>query len=155
MRAFLISAALIGIAAAAPAQAGVFTDDLSRCMVEKSSDADKTELAQWMFAAMSKDPSLAKMANISQQDRDRLNKAAAGLFSRLLLVDCRAQTLAALKNEGTDAFGQAGRALGGAAANKLMSSPEGQAELGKLGDYIDKNAWEALGKEAGIKLDTK
>jgi hypothetical protein len=151
----MISVALMLFTAAQPTQAGVFTDDLSRCMVEKSSDADKTELARWMFAAMSKDPSLAKMANISQQDRDRLNKAAADLFSRLILVDCRPQTLAALKNEGTDAFGQAGRALGGAAANKLMSSPEGQAELGKLGDYVDKKAWEALGQEAGIKINTK
>jgi hypothetical protein len=137
------------------AGAGVFTDDMARCMVEKSSDADKTELAQWMFAAMSKDPSLAKMANIGQQDRDRLNKAAAGLFSRLILVDCRTQTVAALKNEGTSAFGQAGRVLGGSAAQRLMSSPEGEAELGKLDDFMDKKAWEALGQEAGIKVDAK
>lgn len=140
---------------AAPASAGVFTDDLSRCIVEKSSDADKVQLGRWMFAAMSRDPSLTKMANITQQERDTLNKATANLFSRLLLVDCRTQTVAALKNEGTDAFGQAGRALGGAAARKLMSSPEGEAELSKLGDYVDKKAWQALAKEAGIKVDDK
>ena len=152
MRNVLICGALTGLWVAAPAQAGVFIDDMSRCMVEKSSDADKTELAQWMFAAMAKDPTLAKMSNITQQDRDKLNKATAELFSRLMLVDCRPQTIAALKNEGTDAFGQAGRVLGAAAAHKLMSSPEGEAELNKLGDYVDKKAWEALGKEAGVKL---
>jgi hypothetical protein len=36
-----------------------------------------------------------------------------------------------------------------------MSSPEGEAELGKLDDFMDKKAWEALGKEAGIKVDAK
>jgi hypothetical protein len=141
--------------ASSSAEAGVFTDDMGRCMVEKSSDADKTELARWMFAAMSKDPSLAKMANITQQDRDKLNKETAQLFSRLMLVDCRAQTIAALKNEGTSAFGQAGRVLGGSAAQRLMSSPESEAELGKLDDFVDKKAWEALAKEAGIKVDDK
>src|SRR3954467_15964403 len=116
-------------------QAGVFTADLARCMVEKSSDADKTLLARWMFAAMSKDPALINMANIKQQDRDKLNKGTADLFARLMLMDCRPQAVAALKNEGSDAFGEAGRVLGQSAAQKLLSSSEGQAELGKLGDY--------------------
>jgi hypothetical protein len=154
MRLFVTSAALV-CAVSSSAQGGVFTDDLGRCMVEKSTDADKTQLARWMFAAMSKDPALAKMANISQQDRDRLNKGTADLFGRLMLVDCRAQAVAALKNEGTSAFGQAGQVLGASAAHKLMSSPEGEAELNKLGDYVDKKAWEALGKEAGVTIEAK
>jgi hypothetical protein len=154
MRFVVIFAALI-CALSSSAEEGVFTDDLGRCMVEKSTDADKTQLARWMFAAMSKDPALAKMANITEADRDKLNKGTADLFSRLMLVDCRPQAIAAAKNEGTSAFGQAGQALGAAAAHKLMSSPEGEAELGKLGDYIDKKAWEAFGKEAGISIKDK
>jgi hypothetical protein len=154
MRFVVISAALF-CALSSSAEAGVFTDDLGRCMVEKSTDADKTQLARWMFAAMSKDPSLSKMANITQADRDKLNKGAADLFSRLMLLDCRLQAVAAVKNEGTSAFGQAGQVLGAAAAHKLMSSPEGEAELGKLDDYIDKKAWEAFGKEAGVTIKDK
>lgn len=136
-------------------EAGVFTDDLSRCMVQKATDADKIQLARWMFAAMSKDPSLVDMAKISQQERDRLNKGTADLFGRLVLTECRPQAIAALKNEGGEAFGEAGRVLGQAAAQKLMSSPEGQAELGKLGDYVDEKAWAALAKEAGISAKAK
>ncbi len=152
---FAVISAVFLCALSSSAEAGVFTDDLGRCMVEKSTDADKTQLARWMFAAMSKDPSLAKMANITQADRDKLNKGTADLFSRLMLVDCRQQAIAAVKNEGTSAFGQGGQVLGAAAAHKLMSSPEGEAELSKLDDYIDKKAWEAFGKEAGVTIKDK
>ena len=138
-----------------PAHAGVFTDDLSRCMVEKTSDSDKVQLSRWMFAAMSKDPSLSSMINISQADRDKLNKATADLFGRLMLKDCRSQTLAALKNEGPSAIGQAGQVLGSAAAHKLLSSPEADAELDKMAEYGDKEGFVALAKEAGITVPDK
>jgi hypothetical protein len=155
MRFVILAITVAATVTSSAAEAGVLTDDLARCMVEKSSDADKTQLARWMFAAMSKDPSLANMANITQVDRDRLNKGTADLFSRLMLVDCRKQAVAALKNEGTDAFGEAGKVLGAAAAQKLMSSPEGQGELGKLSDYMDEKAWTALANEAGVTLKDK
>lgn len=124
-------------------------------MIERTSDADKTQLMRWMFAAVTKDPALAPMTNITQSERDKINKGTAELYGRLILVDCRTQTVAAIKNEGAEALGASGNALGQAAAHKLMSSPEGQQELSKFSDYFDKKGWEALGKEAGVKVDEK
>lgn len=138
------------LAAAVPANAGVFTDDLSRCVVQKTSDADRTLLVKWMFAAVTKNPALAGMASLSQADRDKLNTQAADLYDRIILTDCRAQTVAALKNEGVEALGQAGKVLGGAAARQLMGSPEVSAEMEKIGNGVDKSRWKALADEAGI-----
>jgi hypothetical protein len=35
-----------------PALAGIYTDDLSRCLVEKTTTEDKTTLVQWMLKIM-------------------------------------------------------------------------------------------------------
>src|SRR5438105_10172776 len=104
MHFFRVSAALFCVVAASPAIGGVFTDDLSRCIVEKSSDADKAEMMRWMFAAFAKAPALSGMVSINQQQRDKLNKSMADIYSRLILVDCRSQAVAALKNEGENAL---------------------------------------------------
>ena len=154
MRYFIIPAFLLGLASA-NASAGVFTDDLSRCTIQKTSDADKTDLMRWMFASATRDPALASMTTLTQAQRDEINKTMAGIYNRLILVDCRAEAIAAIKNEGFQAFGESGRALGAAAANKLMSSPAGQEELSKWVEFMDKKGWEALGTEAGVKIENK
>jgi hypothetical protein len=138
------------LASAAPANAGVFTDDLSRCVVQKTTDADRTLLVKWMFAAVTKNPALSGMASLSPADREKLNAGVANLYDRIILTDCRSQAVAALKNEGVDALGQAGQVLGGAAARQLMGSPEVSAEMGKMDSGIDKQRWKALADEAGV-----
>jgi hypothetical protein len=141
---------LLILACAAPADAGVFTDDLSRCVVQKTTDADRTLLVKWMFAAVTKNPALSGMASLSQADCDKLNAGAAALYDRIILTECRSQTIAALKNEGVESLGQAGQVLGGAAARQLMGSPEVSAEIEKMGSGIEKERWKALAAEAGL-----
>ena len=153
MRLCRLAAILLG--ASAPAQAGVFTDDLSRCLVEKSSDADRTAFMRWMFAALTRDPALADLAQVSEARRDRINRTAADIYGRLIFLDCRPEAVAALKNEGLNALGPAGQALGGAAARRLLGSPAGQAELRKFGELTDPQKWEALVREAGISAADK
>jgi hypothetical protein len=150
-------AVLIGLLSclSAGAQAGVFTDDLSRCLVAKTSEADRTILMRWFFAAMSMSPSIADLAQINQAKLDLINKDAADLYSRLLLVDCRRETVAALKNEGVESLGEAGQVLGATAARGLMNTPGARAELSKFGDLEDKAKWKALAEEAGVKLEDK
>lgn len=132
--------------------AGVFTDDLSRCIIGKTSDADKVELMRWMFSSVTRDPALASMTTLTQAERDKINKSTAQLYDRLILVDCRSAAIAAIKNEGIEALHESGKALGAAAATKMFSSPAGQAELEKYSDFMDKEGWQALGAEAGVKL---
>jgi hypothetical protein len=103
-----------------------------------------------MFAAVTKNPALSGMASLSQADRDKLNAGAAALYDRIILTECRSQTIAALKNEGVESLGQAGQVLGGAAARQLMGSPEVSAEIEKMGSGIEKERWKALAAEAGL-----
>lgn len=154
MRYSAITMILLGCVSAS-AHGGVFTDDLSRCLVAKTSDADRTTLMRWMFAAMSMSPAISDLAQVNQAKLDLINKKAADLYSRLLLVDCRHETVAALRNEGVQSLGEAGQVLGATAARGLMNSPEGRAELSKFGDLADKTQWKALGDEAGIKMEDK
>ena len=96
MRYSAITMILLGCVSAS-AHGGVFTDDLSRCLVAKTSDADRTTLMRWMFAAMSMSPAISDLAQVNQAKLDLINKKAADLYSRLLLVDCRHETVAALR----------------------------------------------------------
>ena len=155
MRFLTLAGVMFSAAASTSASAGVFTDDLSRCVIQKTTDSDKTQLVRWMFGAMTRNPDLASLANISQAQRDKINKGMADIYNRLILVDCRSEAIAAIKNEGIHSLFDSGQALGGAAANKMMSGPGNEAELGKWTDYMDKSGWTALAKEAGVDVKEK
>lgn len=52
-------------------QAGIYSDDLSRCLVA-SSDVQM----RWMFTAIALHPSARGLANVSQAEFDAANKAS-------------------------------------------------------------------------------
>lgn len=78
MKRFLAAMALL---CTTPAMAGIYTDDLSRCLVDKTSTEDKSVLVQWIFVAMAQHPSVVPLTKITPADVDRDNKAAGELFA--------------------------------------------------------------------------
>ena len=78
-RAWRTSRALLGAAVMAigltgqNASAGVFADELSRCLVKSSSTDDRVLLVQWMFAALSLHPAVQPMISV------KLNSATSPL----------------------------------------------------------------------------
>ena len=148
MRTFLISIASICVFVS-PAQAGVFSDDLSRCFVNKLTVPDRNALMGWMFSAISTDPELQKLTTLDRSKRDEFNGAAVRVFERLLLVDCRKESVAALKAEGEVALFQAFGVLGQAASRQMFESPQAQAEMESFGKNFD----EAKLKELQAKAD--
>ncbi len=147
---------LMGAAAFAAAMAfgtattaGVYTDDLSRCLVKSSTQSDNTALMQWMFAAMSVNPAITSMTSVTPAQREKYDRSAAALIERLLLKDCRKETLEAVKYEGEKAIEASFSVLGQVAARGLMSDPGTMAGMQNLTTYLDKDKWIALGKEAG------
>ena len=142
----------VAVVAAAPASAGVFTDDLSRCLVEKATDADKQVLKQWMFSAFSADPSLSPLASISASKRQQITTDAGKVYNKLLLADCRKEAVAALKNEGQHALGPSFGVLGRSVANSIFNSPAAEAEIGRLGEAFDESEFKKLFSEAGTPL---
>lgn len=151
MRVLKIAAALL-CGLAAPLQAGVLADDLSRCLLTKATDGDRAALMAWMFSAISSDPALQKFTVLDRKKRDDIAKTAGSVFQRLVVVDCRPQAVAAMKAEGEEAMTKSFGALGQAATQQMFQSPEASIELESLDKGFDKEKLEALGKEAGVRL---
>ena len=152
MRRFAVTASL-ALALWAPAvfaQAGVYTDDLSKCLVRSSSTDDQVALASWVFAAMSLHPSVSAYVSMSDARRDTINRQAGKLMMRLITVDCRKETTTALKYEGAATMEAAFGVLGQVAMRDLMTDPKVGQDMASLGKYLDPAALTALAKEAGI-----
>jgi hypothetical protein len=132
------------------ALAGPYSDDLAKCFVRSTSDSDKMVFGQWMFAALSLNPSLSPMMSITQQQRDDLNHKATDYYQRLMFSDCRQQTVDALKYEGATAIGFSFQILGQVAARSLMSEPHAQEGMKVMRQNIDKEKLTALLKDAGL-----
>jgi hypothetical protein len=142
--------ALTILAGGSTAQAGAYTEDLSKCLVSSSSAADQAKLVAWIYAAMSAHPDIRAYSNITAAQRDAVLKDAGALVQRLLTVDCRAQASAALKNEGASALDPAFSTLGAFAMRNLVSNPEVSQAMA-IDKYMDVQKLQDLGKEAGVE----
>jgi hypothetical protein len=134
---------------AAPA-ASVYTDDLSRCLVEKTSKTDQTYLVKWVFAAVSAGSEVKAMSSISQEQRTAYTLGVGKLMTRLLTVDCRAETVKAVKYDGPQSIETAFELLGKVAMQGMLSDPAVAEELGGLTKGADLDALGKVFEEAGV-----
>lgn len=141
---------LAASATASSVQAGVYTDDLSKCLVTATKPADQSALVVWIFALMSAHPDVRPYSSLTDAQRIETNKRGADVMVRLLTEDCRSQTVAALKYEGETAITASFKVLGEVAMRGLMTDPSVAKGLAQVGSYMDMNKLEALGKEAGL-----
>jgi hypothetical protein len=146
----LTAAGLILLLGAAPASAGVYSDDLSKCLVAATDGEGQTQLIVWVFSIMTLNPAVAPYASVTDAQRQTINKNAGTLYSRLLTDTCRKQTVAALKYEGVSSIEHAFETLGGVAMRGLLNDPKVMAGMGALGAGFDKAAMADLAKEAGV-----
>ncbi len=138
--------------AAAHASAGVYIQDLSQCVAKVITEDDKAALMQWMFSAISVSPAVKGLSTVTPQQRLAFSKKGAETVDRLLLTNCRAATLDALKYEGPAAFGESVQMLGEVAARGLMTSPGTTTEIQLLTNRLDRDKWAAIAKEAGLPV---
>lgn len=150
MRLILGFAAALGVfASSGVASAGVYGDDLTRCLVSATSREDRVAFTRWIFTAMSANPSVADLSNVSEDQRLEANRTTANLMQRLILTDCRQQSLAAVRYEGEQTISDSFKMVGEVAMIDLMNHPDVAAELESLGTLLDASAWEAFGAELG------
>jgi len=136
----------IALLTMSPAFAGVYGDDLSRCLVEKTTSQEKTSLVQWIFVAMSRHPSVSSLTKITADDVEKHNKVAGELFTRLLTETCAEQTKKAVKYEGGAAIQNAFGVLGQVATSELFTNQDVAAVMSGLEKYLDAKKLEALSK---------
>ena len=145
--------ARLAVAAAAltatPAAASLYTDELSKCLVAKSSAPDRTLLIKWIFGAMSTHPAVSDVGAASESLRLELAGEAAGLFGRLMLEDCRSEMKAAVRYDGVGAVQTSFGILGQVAMADLMAHPNVIRELDAMVSRLDQPRLDALLREAG------
>ena len=137
-----LSALLCG--SVAPVMAGVYTDDLSRCLVESTSKSDKATLVQWVVVAISQHPSVSALSKATDSDVEKANAAAGALFMQLLTDTCVEKSRKALKYEGAAAIQAAFAVLGQVATTDLFTDPNVQKVMAGLDKHLDTKKLEAL-----------
>ena len=138
------SIALIAMLTSQPVLAGPYSDELADCLVRSTSDADKSYLVTWLFAAAALHPAVSSIASVSDAKRDELNRNAAKIVERLLTESCRSETRNALKHEGSGAFEQSFRVLGQVAGRQLFSDPAVAKSITDFANYLDQQKLKAL-----------
>ena len=119
------------------AEADVFTDDLSRCLISSTDDADKIAVMRWMFGAMSVHPELADLSSTTLSQRTAGDISMARLFKRLMMKDCRAEADRLMTVGGDSGFEAAFEVLGQSAMITLMSNDRVNEAILNYVQYLD------------------
>jgi hypothetical protein len=135
---------------AGAAHAGVYSDDLSKCLVKSATPSDQSAFMVWLFAAMSTHPDVKAYSAMTDAQREAVSRKAAELLVRLMAVDCHTETVAALKYEGENAISAGFNVFGQVAARGLLGNPAVAQDLSKMEAYVDKSKLEGLAAEAGL-----
>lgn len=131
-----------------PGQAGVYSDDLAKCLVESTSSDDRVSLVRWMFAVASTHPSVQSVATVPAVKIEEANKAVGELFMRLLTKSCRPQAEKALRYEGAATIEASFNVLGQVAARELFASPEVAEAMKGLEKHVDEEKLQSLLEES-------
>ena len=142
--ALFIVATCIELSCGPAAQAGVYSDDLGKCLVSSTTKNDRQDLIRWLFVAASHHPAVKPIASVSPAQQDDSDKQMGTLFMKLLTDSCKTETQKALQFEGTVTLQLAFEVLGKVAGQELFSSPEVAGNLKGLAKYIDVQKLKAL-----------
>lgn len=143
-----ILSALVLLGLSSTVQAGPFNDKLAICLVENTSQADKTTLMRWIFGAMSRHPDVRDLTEVSQAQADQMNKAVADLFVALLADRCATETANAVKYEGASVISSSFEVLGKVAMQGLMTDASVNEYISGLDKNIEPGKLDAVLKRA-------
>lgn len=120
--------------------AGVYTDELSKCLVESTSIKDRNQLVRWMFSAAAKHPAVKELVSVTPEILEQSNKNMGELMNRLLLDSCKKETKEALQFEGQSAMEASFSVLGEVAGREMFSNQAVVAGMASLNKYVDSKA---------------
>lgn len=143
-----VTVAVLAGAAAPPAGAGVYSDDLAKCLVASTTTRDQTDLVRWIFATAALHPGVSSIAAVSAEQRTAMARTVAELFERLLTESCRSQFAAAMQNEGNQTIEAAFQVLGQVAMRALMADPAVGKGFDEIDIFLHKEKIEAAAKPA-------
>ena len=141
---FFAASLLFGLAFSSSAHAGIYGDDMTRCLVAKTSTQDKTDLVRWIFVIAALHPDVKSIATVPEDQRTEANRAAGKLLERLLTDSCKSQVKEAIKYEGAGALQASFQVLGQVAMQELMTNPEVRNGFRDIAKYVDESKFKEL-----------
>jgi len=129
--------ALLTTLASGSAAAGVYTDQLSKCLVDNTTADDRTMLVKWLFTAASVHPAIKSLSTATDADRDAANQTVANLFVKLLTDSCKDSARSALRFEGQATLQSSFQVLGQVAGIELFSDPGVAKVMAGLDKHVD------------------
>ncbi len=142
----ILTVVVLACAAVPPLGAGVYSDDLAKCLVAATTPRDQTDLVRWIFATAALHPGVSSIAAVSAEQRTAMARTVAELFERLLTESCRSQFSAAMQNEGNQTIEAAFQVLGQVAMRALMADPAVARGFDEFDTYLHKEKIEAAAK---------
>ena len=133
----LIAVALLG--SVQLATAGPTVDQLSNCLVKSTTATDKKTVLQWTFVALSTHPDLKAYSNVTDVQKEQLDKNLATVLQRILVEQCSSQTKAVIAAEGVQAVGDSFQELGKITGEEILENPEVKSQLKGVLRYVDLN----------------
>lgn len=129
---------LLPIVMSAPAvHAGTYGEALGKCMVERSTDADKQQLVDWIFSALAYNPRISQYARMSPEQHAQIDVRMASLVEKLLTDYCKDEAGKAFRYEGDTAFTDAFGMLGKVAGRQIFESPDVNKGAMNFTHFID------------------
>ena len=129
-----------------PTFAGPFGDEMAKCLVTSTTKRDRTKLIKWIFRVYGDHPEVTYMIDLSDREKNVIDKDIAIIFTRLLSEDCIDETKKALDYEGENVMFNAFRILGQTAAQGFNNNPDVMKSINKFVELIDYEKLDYLGK---------
>ncbi len=129
-----------------PIFAGPFGDDMAKCLVTSTNKRDRTKLIKWIFRVYGDHPEVTNMIDLSDREKNVIDKDVANIFTRLLSEDCIDETKKALDYEGDNVMYNAFQILGQTAAQGFNNNPDVMKSINKFVELIDYEKLDYLGK---------
>ena len=120
----------------ANSQAGLYADELGKCMINNASELDKNNLIQWMFISMSKHPLNAKRVDKNDLYEQLISVSVGKLISDLTMNKCRKETELTKNVEGASGIVFAVGMLTSYAAQSMYENPDVKNYMDEADKYI-------------------
>jgi hypothetical protein len=119
------------------AMAGPATDSLASCLADNTSGKERKDMARWVYAGMSTHPEIQGLSNVTDVNREELDKTMAAMFTKLIIDSCPAQAKLAMDQDGLAGFQTAFGTIGQLAMQELLSNPNVNSSFTNFTKYID------------------
>lgn len=145
----VIASSTLGTATAGPA-----AQDLTQCLVNKTSQTERFDTALVTWVAASYHPSMPAEFRVPVQSKELIFRRVGKMLDRLLLVDCKEFARAVVRSEGQSGFAGALFAFWASGTAELNRSKEATSTFSEIWGYTDgKNISAALRGDGEVEIE--